>query len=86
VLDRFHRGGAAEEGTGLGLAIADSVVRVTDGSWLIAEAPLGGARMEISWRGLITRAKPARPPGDRPGVNSRRYTQPVQLPVAGSTD
>ncbi len=51
VLDRFHRAVRHEEGTGLGLAIADSVVRVTDGSWLIAEAPLGGARMEISWRG-----------------------------------
>jgi two-component system heavy metal sensor histidine kinase CusS len=86
VLDRFHRGGAAEEGTGLGLAIADSVVRVTDGSWLITEAPLGGARMEISWRGLATRSKPGGPPGDRPSGHSRRYTEPVQLPVAGSTD
>ncbi len=84
VLDRFHRGGSAEGGTGLGLAIADSVVRATDGSWLIAEAPLGGTRMEISWRGLLPRARPIGPPGDRAGGNTRRYAAPVQLPVAGS--
>ncbi len=50
VLDRFHRGTEAPGGTGLGLAIADSVVRATDGSWVIGDAPGGGARMEVSWR------------------------------------
>ena len=50
VLDRFHRGTDHTGGTGLGLAIADSVVRATDGAWVIEEAPSGGARMEVSWR------------------------------------
>ena len=50
VFDRFHRGTEDLGGTGLGLAIADSVVRVTNGSWSIRTAPLGGARMEVSWR------------------------------------
>jgi len=49
VFDRFHRGADGQEGTGLGLAIADSVVRATGGSWFIGTAPLGGARMEVSW-------------------------------------
>ena len=50
VFDRFHRGAEDLGGTGLGLAIADSVVRATDGTWSIRTAPLGGARMEVSWR------------------------------------
>jgi signal transduction histidine kinase len=50
VLDRFHRGTEEPGGTGLGLAIADSVVRATDGSWVIGDAPAGGARLEVSWR------------------------------------
>jgi signal transduction histidine kinase len=50
VFDRFHRGAEDLGGTGLGLAIADSVVRATGGSWSIRTAPLGGARMEVSWR------------------------------------
>jgi signal transduction histidine kinase len=50
VLDRFHRGTGDLGGTGLGLAIADSVVRATDGSWMIGDAPAGGARFEVSWR------------------------------------
>lgn len=50
VFDRFHRGAEDLGGTGLGLAIADSVVRATDGTWSIRSAPLGGARMEVSWR------------------------------------
>lgn len=50
VMDRFHRADEEHPGTGLGLAIADSVVRATLGTWLIAESPDGGARMQISWR------------------------------------
>jgi signal transduction histidine kinase len=50
VFDRFHRGVDTPGGTGLGLAIADSVVRSTEGSWSIRTSPLGGARMEVSWR------------------------------------
>ena len=50
VFDRFHRATDREGGTGLGLAIADSVVRATHGTWLVGDAPLGGARMQVSWR------------------------------------
>ena len=57
VLDRFHRGTHQTGGTGLGLAIADSVVRATNGAWVIGESPSGGARMEVSWK----REVPGRP-------------------------
>lgn len=58
VFDRFHRGNDGSSGTGLGLAIADCVVRATGGTWSIGDAPSGGARMEVSWRGTApTRAK-----------------------------
>jgi len=50
IFDRFHRGNDEPGGTGLGLAIADSVVRATEGTWSVRTAPLGGARMEVSWR------------------------------------
>ena len=50
IFDRFHRGVESPGGSGLGLAIADSVVRLTDGTWSIGTAPLGGARMQVSWR------------------------------------
>jgi signal transduction histidine kinase len=50
IMDRFHRADEERPGTGLGLAIADSVVRATDGTWLIAGSPHGGARMQVSWR------------------------------------
>ena len=50
VFDRFHRGSDEVEGTGLGLAIADSVVRASHGTWAVGRSPLGGARMEVSWR------------------------------------
>jgi two-component system sensor histidine kinase CiaH len=67
VLDRFHRGVDDPGGTGLGLAIADSVVRATDGAWSIQTAPLGGARMEVSWRrGSSPRS------GTRPGRLRRK--------------
>lgn len=50
VFDRFHRATSGAEGSGLGLAIADSVVRMTRGAWSVGTSPLGGARMEVSWR------------------------------------
>jgi signal transduction histidine kinase len=64
VFDRFHRTHDAVAGTGLGLAIADSVVRVTQGSWHIGVAELGGARMEVSWRRAPARRSKATPPAD----------------------
>jgi two-component system OmpR family sensor kinase len=50
VFDRFHRADDMPGGTGLGLAIADAVVRNSGGAWSVGSAPLGGARMEVSWR------------------------------------
>jgi signal transduction histidine kinase len=64
VFDRFHRASETTAGTGLGLAIADSVVRVTQGSWHIGVADLGGARMEVSWRRAPTRRTRTAPPVD----------------------
>jgi two-component system, OmpR family, sensor histidine kinase CiaH len=49
IFDRFHRGSSAGGGAGLGLAIADAIVRATNGRWRIGEAPLGGARLSVSW-------------------------------------
>ena len=49
LFDRFHRATDQGSGAGLGLAIADSVVRCTGGRWRIGDAPLGGARLEVSW-------------------------------------
>jgi signal transduction histidine kinase len=69
VFDRFHRGVDAQGGTGLGLAIADSVVRATGGSWSIGTAPLGGARMEVSWHSS------GGPPGNRPRSVLRRISR-----------
>jgi signal transduction histidine kinase len=87
VFDRFHRVTDRGGGAGLGLAIADSVVRLTAGSWNVAESPLGGARMEVSWR---------RAPGDPPpatgtdavrpraGSGGRRGTGPPADGAAGT--
>ena len=52
VFDRFHRASDEPGGTGLGLAIADSVVRSSGGTWSVATSPLGGARMEVTWRAI----------------------------------
>lgn len=71
VLDRFHRGTEGPEGSGLGLAIADSVVRATHGAWLIADAPLGGARMEVSWKRAGSGHSLSHP-GDRDGAGAQR--------------
>jgi len=87
VLDRFHRGTEAPGGTGLGLAIADSVVRATDGSWMIGDAPGGGARMEVSWR--QTAAGHSRPAGTapvgHPVGDDTRFAETRHLPVAAPT-
>jgi signal transduction histidine kinase len=57
VFDRFHRATDGPGGSGLGLAIADSVVRLTGGAWHVGDAPLGGARMEVSWRRAAERGQ-----------------------------
>jgi signal transduction histidine kinase len=49
IFERFHRASAVPGGAGLGLSIADAVVRATGGSFKVASAPLGGARMAVSW-------------------------------------
>jgi signal transduction histidine kinase len=74
VLDRFHRADENHPGTGLGLAIADSVVRATQGTWLIAASPDGGARMQVSWRKSSLRRNDGPAPDGRghPGDPSRR--------------
>ncbi len=63
LFDRFRKGGSPlaagglpgvappnRQGAGLGLAIGDSIVRSTGGRWHIADSPLGGALMSVSWR------------------------------------
>jgi len=75
IFDRFHRADDSLEGTGLGLAIADSVVRATRGSWVVGEAPSGGARMEVWWPRASTRE-------DRPPPPNR--TAPPAGPKEGS--
>lgn len=50
VLERFHRATSAPGGAGLGLAIADAVVSATDGRWQIGTAPIGGARVQVTWK------------------------------------
>src|SRR5215472_17422418 len=49
LFDRFHRATAQPGGAGLGLAIADAIVHSTNGRWLIAHSPTGGAHMEVAW-------------------------------------
>ncbi len=55
LFDRFHRGTEEGDGAGLGLAIADAVVRSTGGKWRVADAPSGGAHMEVIWRRFYPR-------------------------------
>jgi two-component system, OmpR family, sensor histidine kinase CiaH len=85
VLDRFHRGTETPGGTGLGLAIADSVVRASDGSWMIGDAPGGGARMEVSWRLASTGRSRSAGTGalERPVGEDRLFGEVRHLPVAG---
>jgi signal transduction histidine kinase len=82
VFDRFHRGADAPGGTGLGLAIADSVVRATGGNWSIGTAPLGGARMEVSWHNAGGQR------GNRPRSGFRRLSRRpgVKAPNVGAPD
>jgi len=49
IFQRFHRASALPGGAGLGLSIADAVVRATGGRSEVAHAPLGGARIAVSW-------------------------------------
>jgi signal transduction histidine kinase len=79
IFDRFHRGNDDPGGTGLGLAIADSVVRATEGTWSVKAAPLGGARMEVSWRraGIRAGKVPAR---------GRLYRRPRSAAEPGPSD
>jgi two-component system sensor histidine kinase CiaH len=50
LFDRFHRATEHGSGAGLGLAIGDSIVRSTGGKWQVADSPLGGALMSVSWK------------------------------------
>lgn len=86
VFDRFHRGTETPGGTGLGLAIADSVVRATDGSWMIGDAPGGGARMEVSWRQASGGRSRSAGTGvlERPEGDDRRSGEERHLPVSGT--
>ncbi len=61
VFDRFHRADDRPGGTGLGLAIADVVVHKSGGAWSVGRSPLGGARMEVSWRQVPTPATAPEP-------------------------
>ncbi len=49
IFQRFHRASAVPGGAGLGLSIADAVVRATGGNCTVTKAPLGGARIAVSW-------------------------------------
>jgi signal transduction histidine kinase len=49
ILERFHRASDMPGGAGLGLSIADAVVRATNGTFEVGRAPLGGARVAVSW-------------------------------------
>jgi signal transduction histidine kinase len=83
VLDRFHRGVAGQEGTGLGLAIADSVVRATNGAWLIADAPSGGARLEVSWK-KVPHGHSRAADDTRDGAPDIQTSEHDQPPMAGT--
>jgi signal transduction histidine kinase len=56
IFDRFHRASSEVSGTGLGLAIADSIVRLSGGTWTVGDADLGGARIQVVWRRRSERA------------------------------
>jgi two-component system sensor histidine kinase CiaH len=78
IMDRFHRADEDRPGTGLGLAIADSVVRATEGTWLIADSPGGGARMQVSWRKALPRRKSGSDAHIEVGIRSgRAHPAPV---------
>jgi len=88
VFDRFHRVTESGEGAGLGLAIADSIVRMTGGVWTVGDSPLGGARMEVSWRRAagddVGGARGVRRSGDDEGAeNLVLRTRPGRGPGVG---
>jgi signal transduction histidine kinase len=80
VFDRFHRASDRTHGSGLGLAIADSVVRASEGTWLVTDAPSGGARMEVSWRRANAERQPAE---DATGPDTRPTAPPARRPGGG---
>ncbi len=53
IFDRFHRATDGGSGAGLGLAIGDEIVRATGGRWRVGTAPLGGARLAVTWRSTL---------------------------------
>lgn len=77
VFDRFHRADDAPGGTGLGLAIADSVVRRTHGRWNVGDSPLGGTRMEVSWKAATGLVHPSAATGPDPGHGLDGVDAPV---------
>jgi signal transduction histidine kinase len=48
VLRRFYRGASRYEGIGIGLALSAAVVRAYNGDIVVADSPLGGARVAVS--------------------------------------
>lgn len=92
VFDRFHRASMETGGAGLGLAIADSVVRMSHGTWAISRSPLGGTRMEVWWRrstdpsaspaasdiSNLEAASPLSPAGEAAAQHPRDHGTPVQ--------
>jgi signal transduction histidine kinase len=81
LFDRFHRATDKGNGAGLGLAIADSVVRATGGEWRVGQADLGGAHMEVSWRGSPG-AKGSEDGKEAPKASALERT-PKETPVSG---
>ena len=89
LFDRFQRGNDGGEGAGLGLAIADAVVRSTGGRWRVADAPDGGAHMEVVWHRFRARdtvlekerqsqdnVQSRRPQAARPQYVEPQYVEP----------
>ena len=82
VFDRFHRATSHAGGSGLGLAIADSVVRMTGGTWLVDDSPLGGARMAVWWRRVGQRSAASTDGGA--GESNGEPASAAERPGAGS--
>jgi signal transduction histidine kinase len=76
IFERFHRASEVPGGAGLGLSIADAVVRATGGDCTVTDAPLGGARITVSWPAAGPKAPGAPPtvvtPSWRSGWSGRR--------------